>query len=137
MKNKIVRLVVFGLLAAAIAAAPTQVLAQESKDKPAAKKKDTPKKDAPRVIPFHGKVGAIDTKEKKLWVGKRVFVITSDTRIFKANKPAGLEDGVVGENVSGSYKMAAGGKMEAVKLYFALPNSAAAKVEAKVEKKEK
>jgi hypothetical protein len=132
MKINIVRLVVFVLLTAAIAAAPTQARAQENKDKPVVEKKNTP-----RVIPFHGKVGAIDAKEKKLWVGKRVFVITSDTRLFKANKPAVLEDGAVGENVSGSYKMASGGKMEAVNIYFALPHSAATKTDASAEKKEK
>ena len=108
MKKSILRIATFGLLAAAIAVAPTQGFAQEKKkkDQPGAEKKEEPKGEKKKGggIPFHGKADAIDKTAKTVKVGERTFHVSSDTRITKAGKPATLADGVVGEDVGGSYK---------------------------------
>jgi hypothetical protein len=68
--------------------------------------------------PFHGKLAAVDQVAKTITVGKRTFQITSETKIKKGDKPATLEDGVVGEEVSGYIKPAADGKLVATKVTF-------------------
>jgi hypothetical protein len=84
----------FGLLAAAMVALPAQVLAQ-STNSPAPKRNGRP---------FHGKLAAVDTTAKTFKVGETTYEVVSTTKIFKAGKPATLEDGVVGEEVSGFAK---------------------------------
>ena len=84
--------------------------------KPAAA--DAKKPAAAKPLPFTGKLAAVDKQAKTITVGERVFQITSETKITKANKPATLEDGVVGEEVAGSYKTSDGGKLEAGSVRF-------------------
>ena len=110
------------VLAAAIVAAPTQLLAQ-STNKPAADKKaavatkdSTAKKKA--AHPFHGKLAAVDKVAKTIKVGESIYQITSATKITKAGKPATLEDGVVDEQVSGYVKPTDDGKMAATTVHF-------------------
>lgn len=71
-----------------------------------------------RTLPFHGKLSAVDKMAKSISVGERTFQITSTTKIFKADKPALLEEGVVGELVTGSYKTNQDGKLAANSVYF-------------------
>lgn len=68
--------------------------------------------------PFHGKLLALDKQAKTITVGKRTFHITSDTRISKGGKPSTLEEGVIGEPVSGYVKPGADGKLVATKVNF-------------------
>ena len=84
--------------------------------KKAAKKDTTAKK--PAAGPFHGNLAALDKSAKTISVGTRTFQITADTLIFKDGKPATLEDGVVGEPVSGYVKPTADGKWDATKVTF-------------------
>ena len=106
MKKSIVRVVMFGLVAAAIAIAPTQGFAQEKKKKDSSENKEEPKGEKKKSggTPFRGKVDAVDKKAKTVKVGERTFQVTADTRITKAGKPATLDDATVGEEVGGSYK---------------------------------
>ena len=108
------------LLAAAIAGAPTQLLAQ-STNKPAAAvaKPDaaTRKKGA---HPFHGKLAAVDKVAKTIKLGESTYQVTSTTKITKDGKPATLEDGVVGEPVTGFAKPTEDGKMAAVTVNFGI-----------------
>jgi hypothetical protein len=60
----------------------------------------TPKPGIHSVIPFHGKVTAVDTK------------------ISKDGKPAKLSAGVVGERVRDAYRKSEGGKLNAVTVHF-------------------
>jgi hypothetical protein len=53
-----------------------------------------------------------------LTVGKRMFNMTSETVVTKDDKPAVLADGVAGEQVRGSYKKNAEGKLDAVTIHF-------------------
>ena len=136
MKKNILRIAVFSLLAAAIAVAPTQTLAQEKKDKPAAEKKEMPKAD--RGIPFGGKIAKLDKTAKTVTVGERVFQINAETKIKKAGKPATLADAVVGDEIGGTYTKGDDGQLTAKTLRFGPKPEAEAKAEPKGEgKKEK
>lgn len=135
MKKHILRIVVFSLLAAAIAVAPTQTLAQEKKEKPAVEKKDAPKGE--RGLPFRGKVAALDKTAKTVTVGERVFQVTSDTKIRKDGKPATLDDAVVGDEIGGTYTKGDDGKLTAKTLRIGPKPEGEAKGAAKKEKKDK
>lgn len=76
----------------------------------------------PGAGPFHGKLLALDKAAKTITVGKRTFQITSETRIKKSGKPATLEEGVVGDPVSGYVKPAQEGKWIAVSVNFGPKN---------------
>jgi hypothetical protein len=120
MKRHIIRLSLLGLLVAATAAAPQTLPGQTTTDKPPADKPATSSttEKTPKGGPFHGKLAAVDKAAKTIIVGKRTFQITSETRIKKAGKPATLDDGVVGETVSGYVKPAADGKLAATTVNF-------------------
>jgi hypothetical protein len=120
------RTVVVGLLAAAITGLPLSLTAQTN-DQPATTNKTVVvKKGAKKsaATRFHGKLAAVDKFAKTITVGTRTFQITSDTKIFKAGKPATLEDGVLGEPASGSFKPTADGKFNATRVTFGLKSNA-------------
>lgn len=119
MKKTILKIAGLSLLAAAIALAPTQGLAQEKKKDDAAEKKDAPKggKKKRDGLPLGGKIGAIDKSAKTLTVGEKTVQITSETRIRKGGKEATLDDGVVGEEV-GIYYKKDGEKLVALSVRF-------------------
>jgi hypothetical protein len=98
---------VLGLLAAAMVALPAQVLAQ-STNSPAPKQ---------RHPPIHGKLAAVDLTAKTLKVAETTYEVTATTRIMKSGKPATLEDGVVGEEVTISWQDQEGKKV-ATRVYF-------------------
>jgi len=109
------------LLVAAIAGLPLQGLAQSTNPPPAEKKSGAARKESAAkkgAHPFHGKLAAVDKTAKTIKVGESVYLITSETKITKAGKPATLEDGVVGEPVSGYVKPASDGKMNATTVRF-------------------
>jgi hypothetical protein len=122
MIKSVIRIGAAGLLAAAIAALPVQLLAQ-STNKPAgekkasaAKKESAAKKKS--AHPFHGKLAEVDKLAKTIKVGESVYQITSQTKITKDGKPATLEEGVVGEPVTGYVKPTEDGKMAATTVRF-------------------
>ena len=126
MKQPILKTCALTMLALAVAGCPTPLLAQTTSDKaakPAAEKKTAADKK-PSAGPFHGKLAAVDKIGKTITVGKRTFLITSETRMNKAGKPATLDDGVVGEEVSGYVKPNDEGKLVATKVNFG-PKAAA------------
>ena len=121
MTKSILTLSLVGLLAVAFVGTPSQLCAQTTSNAPAAKAK---------VVPFRGKLKSVDKTAKTFEVGTRTFQVTADTKLFKAgNTPAVLDDGVVGETVSGAYEKAADGKLIATKVTFG--GKADAKEEAK------
>ena len=115
MLKSLLKLLVLVCLTAMLVDAPAQIEAQTTNN-PAAKQPRTAKRPVPG--PFHGKLAALDPKAKTITVGKRTFQITAQTRIKKADKPATLADGVVGEPVSGYVKPAEGGKWIASSVNF-------------------
>jgi hypothetical protein len=116
------------LLGAAVAVAPAQLLAQSTNKASTTKKTTTTttttteKKDAtakkPAAHPFHGKLVSVDKVAKTITLGKSTYQITSESKIKKADKPATLDDGVVGEDVSGYAKPTDDGKMVATTVNF-------------------
>jgi hypothetical protein len=122
MLRSILRIGAVSLLAAAIAGMPVQLLAQ-STNKPAATKKSAAvKKDSAAkkksAHPFHGNLAAVDKAAKTIKLGESVYQVTSETKITKDGKPATLDDGVVGEPVSGYAKPTDDGKMAATTVRF-------------------
>ncbi len=110
------------VLAISLAGAPAQLRAQSTNKAPA-KKSATEKKEAgekkSRPVPFNGELKALDKVAKTATVGKRVFQITSDTKVYKGDKtPATLDDAVVGQPVRGSYHKTEDGKLLANSIYF-------------------
>ena len=82
---------------------------------------------APHAGPFHAKLAAVDKTAKTITVGKRTFLITPETKLNKAGKPATLDDAVIGEPVSGYVKPSAEGKLIATKVNFGPKDEQAAK----------
>lgn len=121
MLRPIFKTTVISLALAAFIGAPVSLHAQ-GQDKAADKKAATEKKAGEEkkgaAGPFHGKLAAVDKAGKTITVGKRTFSITSESKLFKAGKPATLEEGVVGEEVSGYVKPDANGKLVATKVNF-------------------
>jgi hypothetical protein len=130
MRNQVLRWLVLTALATAFLAAPSAVPAADPDTQPPAAAPQQPK--ANRPYPFNGRISAVDKINKTITVGqtekKRVFQITSETRMVKAGKPAILDDAVVGEEVGGLYRKTDDGKLEAVSLRFGpKPESAASR----------
>ena len=122
MIKYVLRFGAVGLLAAALAGMPAQLLAQ-STNKPAAEKKSAAGKKDPATKPkaahpFRGKLAAVDKTAKTIKVGQSTYQITSATKITKAGKAATLEDGVVDEPVGGFVKPTDDGKMTATTVRF-------------------
>jgi hypothetical protein len=110
------------MLAMAIAGMPVRLLAQ-STNKPAATKKSAAvQKDSAAkkksAHPFHGNLAAVEKAAKTIKLGQSVYQITSETKISKDGKPVTLDDGVVGEPVSGYAKPTDDGKMTATTVRF-------------------
>ena len=69
------------------------------------KKAEKSDKSAPRARPVAGKIEAVDKTMKTLTLSgekKQVLVVTSETKIMKAGKPATFSDATVGEEIGGS-----------------------------------
>ena len=121
MRNSILKFGLITLLAAAVAGLPIQLAAQPATNKPAATKKPAAEKTdatAKKAHPFHGKLAAVDKVARTITLGKSTYYITSETKFKKADKAATLDDGVVGEDVSGYAKPGDGGKMVAATVTF-------------------
>ncbi len=147
MMKRVLRISVWALLAAAPAGLQAQAPTQ-STNKPAASTKAADKKTAPEKkeagsknqssIPFRGTLKEVDKTAKTIKVDKRTFEVTSETKkIFRGEKPAALEDGVLGEYVTGSYRKTDDGKLIARSIYFGGKNKERTGEKATEKKKEK
>jgi hypothetical protein len=106
MPKAIHRLLFAGLLSAVIVGLSTPLLAQD---------KDKEKKNSDTTMPFNGKIVAVDKAAKTISLSgpaKRVLHITSTTKLTKAGKSATLENATVGDEIGGSLKKSADGKLE-------------------------
>jgi hypothetical protein len=119
VKKYINAIPVLALCAAAVVAMPASSRAQDATTNAPAVEQTAPAKPSkPRTLPFHGELASVDTNAMTLAVGKRTFQITSQTRIFKGEKPATLSDGVAGQPVRGSYRKNDNGGLDAVTVRF-------------------
>ena len=117
MKNHIAKITVLSLFAAALVAVPGLAYAQDANTN-APDQTVTSGHQKHGLIPFRGKLGAVDPTAMTLTVGNRTFAVTAGTKILKNGEPATLSDGVVGEPVRGAYKKTEAGKLEAVTVHF-------------------
>ena len=127
------KIIGIGLIAAFAAGATVTVQAQEKKAEAAAEgKKD-------RAIPFSGKINEIDKAANTITIGKekkRTIHVTDKTKIMKNGKAATLADANVGDEVGGSYRTSADGKMEAGSLRIGAKPEGDAKPKSEKKKKE-
>ena len=100
MTKSIAKLNLIGLLAVTLAALPASSVAKESNTNAPAVEKKAPKESKAAKksskLPFHGNLKAVDKTAKTISVGEMTLQVTSETIISKGDKPATLEDGVVG-----------------------------------------
>jgi hypothetical protein len=113
MTKSILKFSLLSLLTLAIAGLPGRVGAQDHSGPPAKEHKEK----KPGVMPFHGKVKAVDATAKTITVDELTLQITSETKIIKGAGPATLADLAVGEIVNGAYKKAADGTLQALKIH--------------------
>ena len=120
MKSNSSKNILLSLLASALVALPVLAHAQDATTNGSSAWDQTPagKPQKHGIVPFHGKLKAVDANAKTLTVGNRTFQITEDTKIFSKDAPATLSDGVVGEPVRGAYKKTEAGLLEAVTVHF-------------------
>jgi Cu/Ag efflux protein CusF len=117
MKGFTLKFSLLGLLAIAVAGTPAMLRAQTTPATPAAPVLPAlPNKIGKQPLPFRGKVKAVDNSAKTISLANETIQITSDTKILKLGKPATLADIAVGDNVAGSYKKEADGKLNAATL---------------------
>lgn len=115
MTKKMLKVGIVALLAGAIVGLPSQLSAQ-STNPPASTNAPPMKKRMGH--PFHGKLAAADKIAMTIKVGETTYDITSKTKITKDGKPAMLEDGVIGDDVSGYTTNSPDGKHVATSVYF-------------------
>lgn len=110
------QIALFAIVAAALVAAPAVLRAEDKPAQPGAGQSSEHAAKKKGVVPFHGKVSAVDATAATVTVGKTTVNITSETKITKDGKPATLADITVGEKIGGSYKKDEAGKMNAVSI---------------------
>jgi len=108
------QIAVFALVAAAFIAAPAVLQAQDAKPEAGQSAEHAPKKKG--VLPFNGKVVAVDAAASTVTVGKTTIAISADTKIMKNGQPATLADITVGETIGGAYKKDDAGNNNAVSI---------------------
>jgi hypothetical protein len=123
MKKNIIHLTALVIFELVIGGTPFQALGQSTNKAAANAQPPTHWSDAgtnkvAKGGPFNGKLAAIDKSAKTIVVGKRTIQVTSETKIKKVGKPATLDEGVVGEAVSGYVKPNAEGKLVATTVNF-------------------
>jgi hypothetical protein len=108
MNKRMLKFSLLGLLAVTMTATPVALRAQTTNVAP---------RVAPhRVLPFHGKIKAVDNSAKTISVGEMTLQVTSESKILKTGKPATFQDAAVGDNVAGSYRKNTDGKMDVISL---------------------
>jgi len=135
MTKSIVKSSLLGLLTLALAGLPLAGVAKDTTNAPATDKKPMKESGSQKSVPIHGKLKALDKAAKTITIGEHTLQITSETLISKFDKPATLEEGIVGEDVSATYKKSDDGKFTAVKVRFGPKAAKTAKADTKKEKK--
>lgn len=118
------KLIVIGLVAAFAAGGTVTLQAQEKKAEAATEGKKE------RPTSFFGNINEIDQAAKTINIGKnkkKTIHITDKTKVMKDGKPSTLAEAKVGDEVGGSYRESADGKMEAGSLRIGPKPEAAAK----------
>jgi hypothetical protein len=115
MKKQVIRTTLITLCAAALFIVPSWARAQDSTNAPTTAPAPAPEKK--HSVRYHGNLAAVDTNAMTLSVGDLTLQVTSKTKISKDGQAAVLGDGVVGQPVSGSYRIE-DGATNAVSVHF-------------------
>jgi hypothetical protein len=118
MNSKMIKWILGSLMAMAVLATPFSTRAADGSTNLPTAPQPAPLHKKPANLPYHGKLVSLDTKAKTLTVGTMVLLVSSHTHIVKDGQPATLEQGVVGENVSGAYRKSDDGKLHAVSIFY-------------------
>ena len=118
MTKNIPKIAVLSLFVAALVATPALARAESTNAPASTNQAASAKPKKHEGLVFRGTVSAIDVKAMTLTVETRTFAVTTDTKIIRDGKSATLADGVVGEQVSGTYKKTADGKLNAASIHF-------------------
>lgn len=111
------QIALYAIVASAFMVAPALVQAEDSPaKKPAAAESGAPAKK--HVVPFHGKVSAVDATAMTVTLAKHTLTVTSETKIMKEGKPATFADITEGEKITGQYKKDAAGKLNATVIHI-------------------
>lgn len=113
--KKALSLLLIGLLAALT---PLPVRAADQAPSQEAVKK----KSAARVIPFNGRIRAVDLSAQTITIGKRVFHCSAKTKLTRDNKSVSLSEEMVGQRVGGAYVKAEDGTLRAVTVRLKTPS---------------
>ena len=81
-----------------------------------AQQKEVKKNGNPRSVPFNGKLAAVDLEARTITVGKRIFHLTAETKVYKDDKLVTLTKEMVGERVGGAYVKSPEGNLQIVKM---------------------
>jgi len=125
MKRPILKIIGLSLLAVTIAEAPFQMFAQDGSTNAPSRKATTnsTKKPSTSATQIRGKLTAVDKISKTITVGDTTYQITSQTRVFKGEKPGVLDDAVVGVDVTGVCKKTDSGGLAATTVHFGAAKS--------------
>jgi hypothetical protein len=122
MNSKMIKWGLSSLMAMAVLTAPLSTQAADPGTNAPATAPIAPLHKRQPVLPYHGKIVAVDNKAKTLTVtltvGTLVLLVSNHTRIVKDGQPSMLEQGVVGEYVSGAYRKSDDGKLHALSISF-------------------
>jgi len=110
MTKRLLKFSLLGLLAIGLTGTPVAVHAQNTNAAPQHALQPH------RVLPFHGKIKAVDNSAKTVSVGTLTLNVTSETKILKSGKPATFQDLAIDDNVAGSYRKDAEGRMDVISL---------------------
>ena len=137
MTTSTLKLCLFAIVAAALTATSSPVHAQQTNQHPVKKETHTAHSNRSGRMPFHGKLKAVDKTAKTITYGETTLQITSDTKILKDEKPATLDDAMIGEPVSGTYKKNESGPSTATMIRFGAKAKTTHAAKPKKEKMEK
>jgi len=118
MRRSILNMSLLSLLTLAVVGLQGRVIAQDGQNQKPASEQTEAKEKKTGVLPFHGKLKAVDASAKTITVGELTLQITADTKITKGGKTALLEDATIGEDVGGAYRKTEDGKLNITKVRF-------------------
>jgi hypothetical protein len=111
MNQRLLKISLLALVAAAVAVVTPSAFADDTNSAPAAS-------DQAMKGKFNGTVSAVDTNAMTFTVDDQTYMVTDDTQLSRNGKTATLADVVVGDPVRGSYSKGADGKMTVAKVRF-------------------
>jgi hypothetical protein len=112
MKNRLLKITLLTIVAAAMAGIVPALRADDSTNAPAAADTDN------KPLKFYGQVSAVDTNAMTFTVDDQTYNLTTESQVTRNGHAATITDVVVGDPARGSYTKDTDGKMEITKVRF-------------------